>query len=167
MENAVDELGSNGFDRMDISLLASEHAVTDKLGHAYVSARELEDDPSVPTTAFVSRASLGAAEGAVVGTLIYIPALIGAAAVVASGGAVAAAIAAAAVAGGIGGGIGTLLARLIDRAHANRIEEQLEHGGLLLFVRTRDAAHEARAREILAKHSGRDVHVHTVPALAG
>jgi hypothetical protein len=33
-----------------------------------------------------------------------------------------------------------------------------------LWVRTWDAADEKRAVEILAKHSGQDVHVHAEPA---
>lgn len=38
--------------------------------------------------------------------------------------------------------------------------DALDHGGLLLWVRTPDAAREEKARAILAKHGGRDVHVH-------
>ena len=44
------------------------------------------------------------------------------------------------------------------------LQEQLDRGGLLLWVHTRDAAHEERATEILRRHSGRDVHVHDLPA---
>jgi hypothetical protein len=39
---------------------------------------------------------------------------------------------------------------------------QIDNGGLLLWVRTRDVEAEVRAVDILTKHSSRDVHVHTL-----
>ncbi len=166
LESVADELMSNGFDRADISLLASEDAVLEKLGHRYRSVRDIEDDPKVPTIAFVTEEGLGAAQGGVIGSLLYLPALAGVAAVVASGGTMAAAIAAAAVLGGVGGGVGAILARIIGKDHADKIEEQIEHGGLLLFVRTSSPAAEQSATEILARHNGRDVHLHAIPSFA-
>jgi hypothetical protein len=78
----------------------------------------------------------------------------------------AAAILGAALAGGAGGLIGGILAKLVGDRHAEYLQEQLEHGGLLLWVRTRDAAHEQHAVDILKKHAGREVHVHAIPAAA-
>ena len=48
----------------------------------------------------------------------------------------------------------------IDLEHGEHIEEQLNRGGLLLWVRIWDLDHQVRALEILSRHSGRDVHVH-------
>ena len=62
--------------------------------------------------------------------------------------------------------IGTLLARWIGDHHAHYLQEQMDHGGLLLWVRTRDAEKEKSATEILKKHSSRDVHLHASPAAA-
>ena len=73
----------------------------------------------------------------------------------------AAAITAASLAGGAGGLIGSALASVVGAHHANHIQEQLEHGGLLLWVFLRDDEDEKRAKEILVKHSAHDVHVHT------
>jgi hypothetical protein len=160
LQAAIDELLSAGFDRAELGLLASEHAVEKKLGHVYRRAAELEDDADVPRTAYVSKESLGDAEGGLIGSLMYIGAVVGAGAVVASGGALGAAVAAAAMLGGSGALMGAALARMIDDSDAERIEEQLDHGGLLLWVRTRDAAHEAKAKDILSRHSGQDVHLH-------
>ena len=67
LQAAVDDLLSQGFNRMDLSILASERAIEDKLHQAYVPARELEDRVEVPTTAFVSTESVGDAMGAVAG----------------------------------------------------------------------------------------------------
>jgi len=43
-KDAVDELTSTGFDRADLSLLASQQTVEEKLGHAYRKVGELEED---------------------------------------------------------------------------------------------------------------------------
>jgi hypothetical protein len=56
-----------------------------------------------------------------------------------------------------------MLAQSVGEDHADRLQEQLDRGGLLLWVRTWDAEHEKRASDILSKHSGRDVHVHSLP----
>src|SRR5690606_6029213 len=149
LEDAIDDLLSHGFDRAELSLLASDKAVAEKLGHAFRSTRELEDEPDVPTVAYVARESVGDAEGAAIGGLMYVGAMAGAIPVIASGGATAAAIAASALLGGVGAGVGALLARAIGESYAKRIETQLEEGGLLLWVRTRDPEHERKALEIL------------------
>jgi len=162
LQQAIDELMSSGFDRAELSLLATEKAVDEKLGHAYRKVQDLEDDPSVPRTFYVSPESVGEAEGALVGGLLYVGALAAAGAVVASGGALVAAFGAAALAGGAGGFVGAALASLVGDHHARHFQEQLAHGGLLLWVRTRNKEHELRAIDILKRHSGRDAHLHAL-----
>jgi hypothetical protein len=164
LQAAIDDLMSSGFDRAELSLLASEKTVDEKLGHKYQKIAELEDDPKVPRTCYVSPESVGDAEGMLIGGLLYVGVCAAAGVIVASGGTLAAAIGAATVAGGVGGMLGTVLATIVGNRYAGHIEEQLSHGGLLLWVRTWDAADEKRAVEILTKHSGRDVHVHALPA---
>lgn len=163
LQEAIDELMSSGFDRAEISLLASEETVDEKLGHKYKKVTELEDDATVPRTYYVSLESIGDAEGAVIGGLVYVGAGAAISAIFASGGTLAAAIAGGAMAGGTWGLIGAALANLIGEHHAMYLQEQLKHGGLLLWVRTWDAEHEKKAKEILSKHSGRDVHAHIEP----
>jgi hypothetical protein len=164
LQEAIDELLSAGFHRAELSLLASEHVVEEKLGHQYQKVSALADDPAVPRSAYVSTEAVGDAEGGIIGGLMYVGAMAAAGAIVASGGTLAAAIAAAALAGGTGGLIGSILAKWIGNHHALHLQEQMEHGGLLLWVRTRHAEDEKRAIEILKKHSGRDVHIHGLPA---
>jgi hypothetical protein len=163
LQAAIDELQSSGFDRAELSLLASERAVQEKLSHAYKKVEELEDDASVPRAAYVSVESVGDAEGGLIGGLMYVGAAVATGVVVASGGTLAAAIAAAVAAGGAGTLIGSVLAKLVGDQHAHRIQEQLDHGGLLLWVRTRDKEHEKKATEILSKFSAHDVHIHSLP----
>jgi hypothetical protein len=162
LQEAADELESHGFDRADLSLLAGEHAVQAKLGHLYERVEDLEDDPDAPQTFFVSTESVGDAEGGLIGGLLYVGACAAAGAAVATGGPLAAVIGAAAVGGGAGGVIGGILAGLVGKHHADYLQNQLEHGGLLLWVDVRDAEHEKRALEILGKHSAHDVHVHEI-----
>lgn len=163
-QDAIDDLLSSGFDRAELSLLAAEDTVEEKLGHKYQKIDQLEDSTVAPRCCYTSTESLGAAEGGLVGGLMYVGAVVASVAIVASGGALAAVVLGAALSGGAGGLIGTALASLIGKHHAHYLQEQLEHGGLLLWVRTWDKEHEARAAEILRKHSGHDVHVHTLTA---
>lgn len=161
LQEAIDDLLSHGFDRAEIGLLASERAVEEQLGHRYERVEELEDDSEVPRVGYVSKESLGDAEGSLIGAPLYVAAVAGAAgAVVASGGSLLAAIIGATAAGSAGALIGAVLAKLLGERHAHYLQEQIEHGGLLLWVRTWDAEEETRAVEILRRHSGRDVHVH-------
>lgn len=140
--------------------MASEQAVEQKLGHKYRKVSELEDDDAVPRVAYVSPESIGDAEGALIGGLLYI----GVGAVLASVRALATAITGGALGGGAGAVIGSVLAKLVGDHHARDLKEQLDDGGLLLWVRTWDEAREKRAVSILKKHSGFDVHVHAVAA---
>src|ERR687897_567944 len=91
-QSAVEDLMSAGFDRSELSLLAGEQAIEDKLGHAYRRVQELEDDPTVPRAAYVGNHSLAEGRTGVIGGLAYVGAVVGAGAVVASGGTLAAAI---------------------------------------------------------------------------
>lgn len=163
LEDAIEELRSSGFDRPEVSLLAAQGTVDEKLDHIYERVSELENDPSVPRTAYISTESRGDAEGGLVGGLMYVGAVTAAGAAVASGGTLAAAAAAAAVAGGAGATIGSALALWVERHHADYLQDQLDHGGLLLWVRTRDPSREERAVDILKRHTGKDVHVHDMP----
>lgn len=76
------------------------------------------------------------------------------------GGPLTATIAASLAAGGAGAAIGSVLAAMLGKHHADYLQKQMEHGGLLLWVRTRDAQHEKKAKDILSKLSAHDVHVH-------
>jgi hypothetical protein len=162
LESAIDELLSSGFDRAELSLLATENAVATKLGGYYRRAEEMADNPAVPRTAFVSTAAIGDAEGALIGGLAYVGATVAIGAVVMSGGALAAAVAAAVLAGGTGGLIGSVLAHLVGHHHAAYLHDQIENGGLLLWVRAWNPSDEGRALEIIGKHAADKVHSRSI-----
>jgi hypothetical protein len=160
LDAAVEELRAAGFDKDDISLLATEQAVNRKLGHRYERVEELEDDPAAPRVAYRTRASLGESEDRLIGSLTYLPAVVAAGTVVASAGVVAAAVTGTAIAGAL---LGTVLSHWLDKSHAEHLQEQLDRGGLLLWVRTPDPETQQRALAILTRHSAHDVHIHRLP----
>ena len=57
LDDAVNELEMHGFDRAAFSLLASEEAAREKLGHPYERVSEMEDEPKAPRETFFSRVS--------------------------------------------------------------------------------------------------------------
>jgi hypothetical protein len=132
--NAIDELLSSGFHRAELNLLASEAEVVSKLGHKYRKSSELQD---------VSTEAIGDAQGAVIGALFYVGAGLLLGPVAAAGGTFVAMVGAAALGGGAGGLVGTWLAKLLGDQGAQRLQEQLDHGGLLLWVRTRDVVRKS------------------------
>lgn len=165
MQAAIDELLASGFGADALNLLASAEAVETKLGHKYRKVAELEDDPAVPRDHYAPVADVEQADRGAIGALAMAGALGAGGAVVISGGALAAAALAAALGAGTWGFfIGEVLTKFVGSDHAEDMEKQLAGGGLLLWVRCADAAQEARAQGILKEHSGRDVHVHSLPA---
>ena len=163
LQAAWDELQSHGFMRHEISVLANDKTVGKKLHHIYKRVEEAEDDPAAPRTIFVPLESIGDAEGALIGTPLYIAGTATAAIVVASGGTLLSAILAATATGAVGATIGGVLASFVAKHHADYIQEQIDHGGLLLWVHLRSPDLEEKAKEILTKHTAHDVHIHEIP----
>jgi outer membrane lipoprotein SlyB len=163
LDAAVEELLNSGFDLGDISLLAGEKAVVAKLGHKYQKVEDVEDEDKAPRVAYVPKESRATKNGAIIGALVYVGAAAAAGAVLASGGPLAMLFISGVVGAEFGGLIGAVLGEFMEERHAKFLQEQLDHGGLLLWVRTRDSALEDKAKRIIARHSGRDVHAHDRP----
>ena len=163
LESAVDELLINGFNHADLSLLAADRAIEDRLGHKFERVADLEDDPGVAFQAFVDSDSRTEGKGVLIGGLFYVGAVAAAGMVVASGGAVAALILGVAAGGGAGGLVGVLLARFLEKHHAHALQEHLDKGGLLLWVHTPDEEHERSALDILRRAGAEDAHAHSLP----
>lgn len=160
LETAVAELRDSGFAQDDISILAGSETVESKLGHVYTKVEELEDVPDAPREAFIPAKELAGHERTLTGALTILPTLAAAGVVVASTGGIAALVAGTAVAGAL---IGTAFSGFMDSQHASNLENQLETGGVLLWVRTPDAAAEQKAVEILERYAAEDVHIHDLP----
>lgn len=161
LRSAADELLLHGFDRADLSVLASEHAITSKLHKVYTAA-ELEDDPEAPTVAYFAGDSFTELRALLIAVPFMIAGLAAGASVAADGGTVTASFVAAGVAGVVAGLIGGLFALWLTRRQSSYYDTHLLEGGLLLWVRTSDAEHEDRACRILKGAAAVDVHVHAV-----
>lgn len=165
LQIAIDELQANGFNRADISTGADLRTVEQVIGHVYANVREIEDDSSIPRAVYVSKTSLGDAEGVMIGMLVYIP-TVAVTAVLASKGATDQTIVwAVLIAGALGGLIGWLFARWLDHRYFRRIHEQLGHGGIVLWVTVHTPEQERRAAEVLSRCRARDVHFHELPIM--
>ncbi len=162
LEAAIDDLQSNGFMYHELSVLANERAVAEKLGYCYNHVKEAEDDPEAPRTIFISKSTQGTMEGSVIGLPVYIAATTAAGITAASGGELQGTILAAATAGGVGAAIGVIIARIIARKYKRDIQKHLDKGGLLLWVNIRSPEMEKKAKKILKQHAARDVHVHEI-----
>jgi hypothetical protein len=153
LDTAVYALETQGFDRAAFSVLASEKAVEEKLGHRYRQVKDIEDTADVPRATFFSRISRLEAD--------YLPApalaAVGALVMIGVG-----SLLTVLVAAGAGGLLGTALGRMIQQDHATRVEEQLARGGLLLWVNIRNPNEEETALEVLRAHAARDIHAHDI-----
>jgi hypothetical protein len=161
LQSTIEELLSSGFHRADLNLLAGEDAMHEKLSGGFVEFPAVANDPDLSRTACLSREAIGEAQGGVVGGLMYARAIGAAGAVVMAGGVIFAATVAAPLVGAAEEIVGRLLAKWLGDSHAQHLQRQLDRGGLLLWVRTRDANAEDRAINIFKRHSSPGVHVHT------
>lgn len=166
LQAALDDLEQNGFMRQEISILAPNGTIGEKVAHEYAHVSFAEDDPKASRTVFVPEEIIGELEGSVIGLPMYVFAIAGTCIVAGSGGTLLATMAAAAAAGAAGAGIGTLFAKYISEHHARQLQEHVERGGLLLWASVRDEEQERRARRVLGRHSARDVHIHEIPLSA-
>lgn len=157
LEDAVFALETHGFDRAAFSLLASEQAVERQLGKRYRRIEEMEDEPKAPRQSFFSTISQLEVEFGLAPALAFLAA-------VAVGLGSAPVTLPILVAAGSGAAIGAVLGRVIHVHHAERLKEQLERGGLLLWVNVRNAEEERKAVTVLEAHHARDVHPHDLAA---
>ena len=163
LDALADRLTTSGFDRADISLMASHDAVVRKLSAVYRDPVEIAEAPDLPRRDLVTRDDVSSVSAVVFGTLVSVGALGAALPVIASGGALAAIGAAALTGGAAATAIGKVIRdRIVERLDAASLENDLLHGGLVVFVRARDPEREEEAMAIMRDCGARNVHVHEV-----
>lgn len=162
LHRALDELLAAGYEHESLGLLTGERTVEKELSDYYATQPGEQDDSAAPRTAFVRRESVGDTVHALLGNLFFVGTTTAAGAAVITagvlGGALLPAIAGAAAVGAVGAVVG----RVIHQSDAEYLEEQVEAGRILLFVRVQDQAAEKLATEILSKHCDLDVKAITV-----
>ena len=157
--DVIEELESSGFDRSEMSVLPPLKAVEKRTGHKLLNVADAEDDPEIPRAAPLDMASFGAAQGVLIGIPLYIGAIGAVVDATRSGAGTGDVIVASLIGGGIGGAIGLALAAWVRHRHARRIKEQIDHGGLLLWVRIRGKKHEERVKSVITDHIVRRFHM--------
>lgn len=128
LQAAMYDLLIAGFSRFDISMLANEDAVREKLGDRFWSSKGLEDNPDVPRSAFVSEETIGELEGGIAGGFLFLGSAIAMAALLTPAATAAASIAAAVIGGAPGAVLGGPLARRVGVKHKDYYQHQIERG---------------------------------------
>ncbi|MDX1484553.1 MAG: hypothetical protein R3229_08735 [Alphaproteobacteria bacterium] len=159
LEQAVDALKAAGFGSEEISAVAGAQAVKQSLAGHYMEPGESKDEPGAPKTAFVGRESVGDAVHGILGAFFFTGATLAAGGLVATAGALASPVIAAIAGAAAVGGIGAVTAAQIDKSEAERLQEEIDRGHLLLFVRIGDSQQEREVLGILKGHEGFEPHV--------
>lgn len=162
LEAAANQLVNAGVPERRLSILADKKTVEKRLGHHFEPVEIMEDDPRVPQRAFVANADRQAAAAVAIGLPLYVGAMGGAAMVVASGSALAMILLAAATGGAVGGRLGAVIAEAIGQTHAEKLEDELLAGGILLWVFVTNDSEEKLVSEMLKSAGGKDVHAHEI-----
>lgn len=163
LQRAIEELVESGFDRSEIGLLAGADTVQEALGDFYVRTNEFSNSPNAPCMAFANKIEDDTFH-ALLGALFFYGATSAAGAAVASaavlgGAAIAAASGVAAI-----GFAGAVMGLIIHKTDADFLDEQVDAGHLVLFVRTRDSERAERAVNVLSRHCAYAPKVYTIPA---
>ena len=156
MRNAIVELDTH-FPRHAISVLGSKRDIVEKFGQSAVPPVLAEMAEDTPLQAPIRP------EEKVVGTSVLIgsSAYVGAVAMALASGAISipAIILAAVVGAGGGAALSSVLAKILGDHYHKDIEDQIEQGGLLLWVGTTDNEQEQLATEIMNKHGAKHVKI--------
>lgn len=160
LQDAVDALSLTGFARCELSLPAAQTGP-----QADEPASMLADDPAAQRTDHFCTEALGDAEGSLISGFAVVPAMGAAWIGAAAGAGLLATVGFTVATAGTGALIGVALAALVAHRRRLGLDVTAEHGGLLLWVRTRTPELEERALEILRRHAAHHVHAHDLPAL--
>ncbi len=160
LQNAIRDLEGTSFPRQDISVMGNRSELLKVFGAKTVNPEFAMDNSDTPRQAPSRPEEQTIGVAAMIGGTAYV----GARAMALAAGAVTfPAIRAAAAIGGIGGGtIGAVLTKIMGSRYNRHMEEQVEKGGLLLWVRTPDQYKEEIAQRIMIARGGYDVHVHDI-----
>jgi hypothetical protein len=161
LHETVKELGTAGFGRQDISVVGSEPAREEIYNREQVPPEVMEDDPNAPHHFAITPEEVGVGRGVIIGVCMLAGFVISA---LASSNLESLGVSEVMLGVVFGGIAGIMLAQLIGSEYLNFNQRQLNHGGLLLWVRSANGEMERKAHAILRKHGARNVHVHEVPA---
>lgn len=158
LQNAVRELEGSAFPRDAISVLGARDEIEKHFGSRTVNPDIAENDPDAPRQAPVRPEEKNIGAGALVGGVAYLGAV--SAALMTMPASLPVSLAAVALGGGGGAAIGAALVSLLGHRLDLHTAEQMDKGGLLLWVRTPDVEREDMAYEIMKHHGAKDIRIH-------
>lgn len=163
LETAVTELASAGWDKSEMSLLAQEGMLQPGLPAHGHDMHRAADEPELPRSPVVEEADIRQGRTLATSMAAVIAAFAASGAtILTGGGALAAAIGAAAAGGGAAAAVNTI-GRWVSGSRSDFLREQVDQGGILLWVTVHGPEQERSAAEILRRCGATDVHVHEVP----
>lgn len=163
LQSTIRDLQAAGFTAEQLGLLASEDVVARSLGELYTRINNKSDSPQSPAIAFIGKDTTEGSVGVLGGSLYFVGASGVMGAVVASAAVFGGALLAA-VGGIVGVGlVGALVASVIHQSDAEYLQQQVDEGHMLLFVRIVDSATEKQALDILTRHCAVEVKMYDVP----
>ncbi len=165
IHDCIDDLQSNGFDRSDITMLSRPQVVGTNSTLPINDTPQTEDSPTALRGPIVEPESIGDAQGALLGAPIYILTLCGAGISAAFGFSTVILLTVSGIAGIIGAAIGVGFVYMLRNRQDGYYKQQLEHGGIPLWIHTRDEEHEKRAIETLTQNRAHDVHIHDLEGI--
>jgi hypothetical protein len=164
LEEAITELASSGWDKSEMSLLAQEGIFQPGIPAHGHDMHRAADEPELPRSPVVEDEDVRQGRTLATSLAAVIAAFAASGAtILTGGGALAAMIGAAAAGGGAAAAVNTI-GRWISGSRSHFLREQVDQGGILLWVKVETADQERRAAETLRRHGGVDVHVHEIPA---
>ncbi len=158
LERAISTLTSSGWDRAELSLLAQHHIF--QPDEVEDPARNLAGDPDADRQAPVSENDVRQGRTLATGMASVVAAFAASGATIMTGGTALAAVIGAAVAGGGAGAIVEALGRHAGSQRDQFLHEQMEQGGILLWVRLDEPEQEGKARDILQRCGATHIQMH-------
>lgn len=157
LDRAVDALMQLGLRQEDMSVLAhSAHLSKTQ------SAEQIADSSKADTAAFTTPDSRTELETSLVGGPALLTGLGAALAITTAGAALIPAIVVTAGSALAGGGVGMIFARIFGHKHAAYINEQVNQGGVILWVHASKKEQDSSILKILTENGGKDAHIHVV-----
>lgn len=149
IKTAIKELLAAGINRGQIGLLASEHSVRESLDDFYTHTNNTSTSGQTPVTALGGSLFFVGTSGAM-GAVVASSAVFG-------GGLLAALSGVLAV-----GAIGAMAGKVIQQSDADYLQQQIDEGHILLFVRLTGQVREQEVVELLTRHDGQNAKIYEI-----
>jgi hypothetical protein len=164
LETAVSTLGSSGWDRSDMSVVAQHGILAPAVPADGKDMHRAADEPDVDRSPVVSKDDVRQGRTLATSLAAVVAAFAASGATILTGGGALAAVIGAAAAGGGAAAAVNAVGRWAGGSRENFLHEQVEQGGILLWVKVTDDDEARKASEILRRCGATDVHVHEVQA---